>query len=55
MYECMRGRQKELTYYEPEEITIEVAEEEGNYGIVNGGYRTIRDALISMEGLAEKE
>ncbi len=55
LYECMRGRQKELTYYEPEEITIEVAEEEGNYGIVNGGYRTIRDALISMEGLAEKE
>lgn len=55
LYECMRNRQKEITYYEPEEITIEVAEEDGNYGIINEGYRTIRDALISIEGLMEKE
>lgn len=55
LYECMRDRQKELTYYEPEEITIEVAQENGNYGIINEGYRIIRDALISIEGLTEKE
>ncbi len=55
LYECMKSRQKELTYYEPEEITIEVAEQDGNYGIINRDYRTIRDALISIEGLEETE
>lgn len=55
LYKCMKDRQKQLTYYEPYEIIIEVAEEDGNYGIINEGYRTIRDALISIEGLAEKE
>lgn len=55
LYDCMKGRQNELTYHEPEEITIEVEGEDGSYGIINGGYRIIRDALISTEGLWETE
>jgi len=55
LYDCMKSRQSELTYHEPEEITVEVAAEDGTYGIINGGYQIIRDALISTDGLLEKE
>lgn len=55
LYECLKSRQKEITYCEPEEIKIEVVQIDGKYGIVSEGYQAIRDSLISMGELMETE
>ena len=51
LLDLMNARLENITYHEPENITVEVSGSDGSYGITKEGYQIIRDALLSTKGL----